>query len=53
MTGEPDIGILLRQNRVVLARRWRVKRRKIVYLNVTRNPNAHWVALQLGHTWGV
>ena len=28
-------------------------RRKIVYLNVTRNPNAHWVALQLGHTWGV
>ena len=27
-------------------------RRRILHLNVTRNPNAHWVALQLGQTWG-
>ena len=27
-------------------------RRKILHLNVTRNPNAHWVALQLRQTWG-
>ena len=27
-------------------------RRRILHLNVTRNPNAHWVALQLCQTWG-
>jgi hypothetical protein len=27
------------------------ERRKILHLNVTRNPNAHWVALQLHQTW--
>ena len=27
-------------------------RRRILHRNVTRNPNAHWVALQLCQTWG-
>jgi transposase InsO family protein len=27
-------------------------RRKILHLNLTQNPNAHWVALQLRQTWG-
>ena len=27
-------------------------RRKILHLNVTGNPNAHWLALQLRQTWG-
>ena len=27
-------------------------RRRILHLNVTRNPNARWVALQLCQTWG-
>ena len=27
-------------------------RRRILPLNVTQHPNAHWVALQLRHTWG-
>ena len=27
-------------------------RRRTLHLNVTRNPNAHWVALQLRQTWG-
>jgi transposase InsO family protein len=27
-------------------------RRKILHLNVTQNPSAHWVALQLSQTWG-
>ena len=27
------------------------ERRKILHLNVTRNPNSHWVALQLLQTW--
>ena len=28
------------------------ERRKILHLNVTQNPSAHWVALQLRQTWG-
>ena len=28
------------------------ERRKILHLNVTGNPNAYWVALQLRQTWG-
>ena len=28
------------------------ERRKILHLNVTRNPNAPWVVLQLRQAWG-